>query len=128
MTNNNSNNATENFGTDAYEGMGWDLTPEDFAPASGESGEKNRPVHKMRFGRLNLAIWQRQQVGRKTRYSVRVARSYKAADGSYKDTTSLDAEDLPTAIVLTLLAQQWIMEKDAEEAGNRAGRTEGTGY
>ena len=119
MTNNSNNNynATENIGTDAYEGMDWDLTPEDFARSTsgGESGEKNRPVHKLRFGRLSLAIWQRQQEGMsRVRYSVRLSRTYKAADGSYKDTASLDAEDLPTAASLMLLAQQWIITQNAE--------------
>ncbi len=129
MTNSNTMSTAENTGTDSYEGTDWDLVPEDFAGASGESGEKNRPVHKLRFGRLNLAIWQRQQPGTdRMRYSVRVVRTYKTADGSYKDTASLDAEDLPTAASLMLLAQQWIMEKSAEQSAERASRAEGNRY
>jgi hypothetical protein len=129
MTNSNQNNPAENLGNDAYEGINWDLTPEDFAGVSGESGEKNRPVHKLRFGRLNLAIWQRQQEGTHwMRYSVRVVRSYKAADGSYKDTASLDAEDLPTAASLMLLAQQWIIQRNADVAALRANKVEGDQY
>lgn len=65
---------------------------------------KNAPLHKARLGRLNLAVWMREDKNGTVRFSINLSRSYKTAEG-YRETTSLDQGDLANAITLLTEAQ-----------------------
>ena len=70
----------------------------------------NKPVHKLRLGRVTAAIWEREDRTERLHYSVSLTRSYKTEDG-FRDTSNLDMEDLPLAQKLLSLAQDWILSQ-----------------
>ena len=67
----------------------------------------NKPAHKMKIGRVSVAIWQRVDSLGRVRYSVSLYRTYKEGD-TYKDTHTLDADDILHAMKLLDDAQNWI--------------------
>ena len=67
-------------------------------PSSENPGQ--RPEHTIRYGRVEVAIWQRQSEDR-TWYSFSLSRSYKDKDEQWQRTSKLDEDDLlPTAKAL----------------------------
>ncbi|EMI24075.1 hypothetical protein RESH_05397 [Rhodopirellula europaea SH398] len=56
--------------------------------------ETNKPAFTERFGGLKGTIWRNPGTdGKPDRYTVSYSRSYKTADGQWKETTSFSAID-----------------------------------
>lgn len=66
----------------------------------------NKPVHKIKFGAVNGAIWQNEQFETQ---SVTLERNYKDAEGNWKSTNSLRANDLPAASLVLNRCYEWIL-------------------
>lgn len=69
------------------------------------------PVHKVSIGRITVAVWQRDSEQGRKYFSVTVKRSFKTDEGEFKDTSSLDADDLPNAARALEAAHAWILEQ-----------------
>ena len=54
----------------------------------------NKPVHKIRFGRVSATIWANES-DQGTRYSITVIKTYRKQDGTYVDSSNFDVSDLP---------------------------------
>ena len=80
------------------------------------NGVKETPIFRVRLGLLQCAVWEntRQVDERTTRtyQSVTLKRSYKDKDGNWQETTSLGAEDLPTAIHLLGRAMSHVVQSE----------------
>jgi hypothetical protein len=70
----------------------------------------SQPAHKIRSGALQLTIW-RNSGDKGNWYSVVPTRSYKQGDDSWKETDSLNFDDLLTMAKLLDLAHTWIMHQ-----------------
>ena len=56
--------------------------------------ETNKPAYTERFGGLKGTIWRNSgKEGKPDRYTVSYSRSYKTADGQWKETSSLNEID-----------------------------------
>ena len=70
-------------------------------PAGAEGG--NRPVHRIRLGSCQAAIWENQgEYG--VRYSVSLERLYTDDEGNWQHTRTFNAGDLPALAALLHLA------------------------
>ena len=59
------------------------------------------PSYKVRFGRVEAAVWSRELEEGRTAFSVTLQRSYQDRDGKWQRTSSLDEGDmLPAAKAL----------------------------
>ncbi|MEM8669341.1 MAG: hypothetical protein AAGG48_17590 [Planctomycetota bacterium] len=54
----------------------------------------NKPVQKIRYGRVSATIWANATESG-TRYSITVIKTYRKEDGTYVDTSNFDVSDLP---------------------------------
>ncbi len=73
---------------------------------------KERPVHKLRAGALEVAIWAREgEHG--TFYSVTTSRSYKQGD-EWKQADSYGADDLLLLAKLLDQAHSWIISQPSK--------------
>ena len=78
------------------------------------------PAHKLRDGCLSVVIWRNTSTSGTTYYTANLQRSYKAGDDTWKETDSLNADDLLPASELIREAYQWIrMQKRADAAGRK---------
>jgi hypothetical protein len=78
----------------------------------------SKPAHKIRIGALQATIW-RNQSEKGTWYSVIPARGYKQGDETWKETDSLNFDDLLTMSKLLDLAHTWIMHQQQADAKAR---------
>jgi hypothetical protein len=78
----------------------------------------SKPAHKIRIGVLQVTIW-RNQSEKGTWYSVIPARSYKQGDETWKETDSLNADDLLPMAKLLDQAHTWIMHQQQADAKAR---------
>jgi hypothetical protein len=79
----------------------------------------SQPAHKLRDGCLQAVIW-RNHGERGTYYTVNVARSYRQGDETWKETDSLNADDLLPMAELLREAYAWIKtQKRADAKGLR---------
>ncbi len=62
-----------------------------------------QPAHKLRLGLLSATIWDNDG-----RYSVDLSRSYKDADGQWRNTASFGHNDLLNLAKLSERAEIWI--------------------
>ena len=70
----------------------------------------NKPVHKIRIGNITASIWANE--GQKgTFYNVTINRSYKDGD-QWKDTNSLNRDDLLVVAKLSDQAHTWVCEQE----------------
>ena len=77
------------------------------------------PAHKLRDGCLQVVIW-RNHSDRGNYYTVNIARSYRQGDDTWKETDSLNADDLLPMAELLREAYAWIkMQKRADAKGVR---------
>jgi hypothetical protein len=78
----------------------------------------SHPAHKIRRGVLQVTIWRNTgQSG--TWYSVIPSRGYKAGEDAWKETDSLNADDLLPMAKLLDLADTWIIHQQAADAKAR---------
>jgi hypothetical protein len=78
----------------------------------------NTPAHRIRRGVLQVTIWRRTS-DKGTFYSVVPSRGYKAGDDAWKDTDSLNEDDLLPMCKLLDLADTWIMHQKQADAKAR---------
>ena len=72
--------------------------------------KKPQPVTTLRCSRIKASIWKNE--GEKGPfYNVTVARSYKASDGTMKDSESFGLADLEALLVVAQQAKIWITER-----------------
>jgi hypothetical protein len=78
----------------------------------------SKPAHKIRIGVLQVTIW-RNQSEKGIWYSIIPARSYKQGDEIWKETDSLNADDLLPMAKLLDQAHTWIMHQQQADAKAR---------
>jgi len=78
----------------------------------------SKPAHKTRSGALQVTIW-RNHGEKGNWYSVIPSRSYKASDDAWKESDSLNYDDLLTMAKLLDLAHTWIMHQQQADAKGR---------
>jgi hypothetical protein len=77
------------------------------------------PAHKLRDGCLQVCIW-RNTSERGTFYTATPQRSYRQGDETWRETDSLNADDLLAMAELLREAYAWIrMQKRADAKGIR---------
>jgi hypothetical protein len=81
-----------------------------FPAVYAQSGIGNAPLYKERRGRVQMAIWTRQDKNGGVRFSVSLTRSYKTEEG-FRDTGSLDPRDLTDAVALLTMARAILPEE-----------------
>ena len=74
-----------------------------------KQGEKQKPAHEIRLGRIKATIWE-NETDNGTGHNVTVSRLYKDGD-QWKQTTSFGREDLPLVAKVADLAHTWIYEQ-----------------
>jgi hypothetical protein len=78
------------------------------------------PAHKLRDGCLQVVIWRNTSTGGQTYYTANPVRSYKQGDETWKETDSLNADDLLAMAELLREAYFWIrMQKRADAKGRK---------
>jgi len=70
----------------------------------------SQPAHKLRSGVLQVTIW-RNSGDKGNWYSVVPTRSYKQGEDTWKETDSLNFDDLLTMAKLLDLAHTWILHQ-----------------
>ena len=78
----------------------------------------SKPAHKIRFGVLQVTIW-RNPSEKGIWYSVVPTRSYKQGEDTWKETDSLNFDDLLAMSKLLDLAHTWIMHQQQADAKAR---------
>ena len=74
---------------------------------------KNRPVHQIRLGAIQAAIWlNRFEKTGESWYAVTVSRSYRVEE-QLKDTKKFFRDDLPILSKAIEMAYAWIWEQSA---------------
>ena len=75
--------------------------------------KKNRPVHQIRLGAIQAAIWPNhsEKTG-ESWYTVTVSRSYRVEE-QFKDTKKFYRDDLPIVSKAIEMAYAWIWEHPA---------------
>lgn len=77
------------------------------------------PAHKLRDGCLQVVIW-RNSSERGTYYTANIQRSYRNGDDTWKETDSLNTDDMLAATELLREAYRWIVnQKRADASGRR---------
>ena len=78
-----------------------------------------KPVAKFRAGQVSAAIWeneiQARNGGTATMLKATVQRRYKAADGTWKSTTSFRRNEIPLAVYCLQKSFEHIIESKKEE-------------
>ena len=75
----------------------------------------NAPAHKLRDGCLQVVIWRNTNTEGRTYYSATPQRSYRDGDDTWRETDSLNADDILPMTKLLDQADTWIrMQKRAD--------------
>ena len=78
------------------------------------------PAIKFRDGALQVCIWRNQSTEGKTYYSATPMRSYRQGDDTWRETDSLNGDDLLAMAELLREAYAWIrLQKRADAAGRK---------
>jgi hypothetical protein len=78
------------------------------------------PAHKIRDGALQVVIWRNMSTSGQTYYTVNPIRSYKQGEETWKETDSLNADDLLAMAELLREAYAWIKaQRKADAKGLR---------
>ena len=78
----------------------------------------SKPAHKIRIGVLQATIW-RNSGEKGSWYSVTTSRSYKQGDDTWRETDSLNFDDLLPMAKLLDQAHTWIMDQQQADAKAR---------
>ena len=79
----------------------------------------SKPAHKIRDGVLQVTIWRNTSNDGKTYYTVNPTRSYKQGDEPWRETDSLNADDLLAMAELLREAYVWIKVQKRADAHAR---------
>ena len=78
------------------------------------------PAHKLRDGTLSVIIWRNTSTSGQTYYTINPQRSYRNGDDTWKETDSLNTDDLLAMSELLREAYRWIkLQKQADAAGRK---------
>ncbi len=69
--------------------------------------EKDKPVHRIRLGRIVAAIWPNRTRDGRVWFNVTIMRSYKDGD-QWNDTSTFGRDDLPMVAKAADMAYAWI--------------------
>jgi hypothetical protein len=69
------------------------------------------PEHKVHYGRVDVAVWQRQTDDGRAWYSFTVSRPYKDRDDRWQRTSSLDEDDLLPAAQALERTYDWVQQQ-----------------
>ena len=72
--------------------------------------KKPKPVTTLRCSGIKASIWKNEGT-KGPFYNVTVARSYKASDGTMKDSESFGLADLEALLVVAQQAKLWVTER-----------------
>jgi len=72
--------------------------------------KKPKPVTTLRCSSIKASIWKNEGL-KGPFYNVTVARSYKASDGTMKDSESFGLADLEALLVVAQQAKLWVTER-----------------
>ena len=72
--------------------------------------KKPKPVTTLRCSSIKASIWKNEGMNGPF-YNVTVARTYKASDGTLKDTESFGLADLEALLVVAQQAKLWVTER-----------------
>ncbi len=75
------------------------------------------PAHKIRNGVLQVTIWRNTTDNGKVWYSVNTSRSYKAGDDGWRQSDSLNTDDLLPMAKLLDQAHTWITRQAKPRKG-----------
>ena len=87
-------------------------------------GEKKKPTHEFKLGRIRAAIWANRSENRDVWFSVRLSRLYKDGD-QWNSADSFSHEELPIVAKAADMAYSWIwrrrmaLSKAAKEHGEK---------
>jgi len=83
--------------------------------------QDNRPVKKLQAGGVSAALWRNTVTLRNGQeietLSVTLDRRYKDRNGEWRSSTSLQANDIPKAILVLSKAYAHMMARDESEDG-----------
>ena len=80
----------------------------------------SQPAHQLRDGCLQVVVWRNTSTEGKTYYTANPQRSYKAGDDTWKNSDSLNGDDLLAMAELLREAYVWIKnQKRADAKGVR---------
>lgn len=80
----------------------------------------NAPVIRFQDGCLKVAVWRNTSTEGNIYYSAKPMRSYRQGDDTWKETDSLNADDLLAMAELLREAYAWIrMQKRADAKGRK---------
>ena len=88
-----------------------------------------KPEKSFKFGAVRAAIWKSEHRSRngeqfETRRVV-MDRSYKDAQGAWKNTNSLDLNDIPKAILALERAYEYLLSTPTQEAAQETAQDDG---
>lgn len=81
--------------------------------------KKNEPATRIRYGRIEVTVWKNEGKERPF-YSTTLSRSYKAEDGTWKQTSSLSGSELLVASQALREAYKAIQELKANDGGEQS--------
>jgi hypothetical protein len=91
-----------------------------------EQEKRNRPVHEVRLGRIRASCWLNTNSKGESWYSVVLTRSYKTAEGEWRNSHSLGLDDLLVAGEVLKAAALWIYaERQGEHRAQHEGESAG---
>lgn len=67
----------------------------------------NKPIHSIRVGRVEVAIWKNQSETAAW-YNFTFQRSYRDDEGDFKNTATFGRDDLPVIAFLTARAFEYV--------------------
>jgi len=84
----------------------------------------SKPAHKIRLGVLQVTIW-RNTGDKGSWYSVIPSRGYKQGEDTWKETDSLNSDDLLPMAKLLDLAHTWVMhQQQADQKARKDAATQ----
>ena len=88
-----------------------------------------KPEKSFKFGAVRAAIWKSEHQARNgQRFETRrvvMDRSYKDAQGAWQNTSSLDLNDIPKAILALERAYEYLLSTPAQETAQETARDDG---
>ncbi len=87
--------------------------------------EKNKPVKRIRLGRITAAVWLNRNEKGDSWYTITMARSYRDGD-NWRDTDSFRRDDLPLVAKVADMAFTWVWDQTSNARTEPEQQAEGT--
>jgi hypothetical protein len=72
------------------------------------------PVHVVRHGAIEAAIWERHDATGNVTHQVSLSRIYKTRDGEWNRTSVFDRKQLPVVMACAEQAQSWVRSRELQ--------------